>query len=234
MGTSPICCPHQNCIESSFRGLRNGLYYGARIRFIHSFIMTFLFKEDTLINKLKNVLSMTYEHSKNLGIFVFIYKSICCILRRILKKNYSWIPFIAGIIGSYVMWAKKTPVNSQMMLYLLSRNLLAITTFFEKQTSKIFPNNEGFALSSILCWGVVMFLFEKYPNRLQSSLFSSMDFLYNTSNYTTSWKDYIPFYIPENWFTKPNISAEEDEALIEEEDDHDMEDDEIEDDPNNN
>ena len=29
---------------SSIRGARNGIYYGAKIRFMHAVVMTFLFK----------------------------------------------------------------------------------------------------------------------------------------------------------------------------------------------
>lgn len=197
MNNSNNCCPHDSCIQSSFRGLRNGLYYGAKIRFVHSLVMTILFKQDTLTNKIKNILSLTYEHSKNLGIYVFIYKSVGCILRKILKNNHAIIPFIAGIIGSLFMWAKNTPVNMQLMLYLLSRNLLTSSSFFKEKINLIIPDGKGFLVSSVLCWGIVMYLFETYPQTLQSSLFSSMDFLYNDSNQTNSWRDYVPFYIPD-------------------------------------
>ncbi len=191
------CCPHDSCVVSALRGLRNGVYYGGKMRLIHSLIMTFLFRHDSFKNKLHHVFSLTYEHSKNLGIYVLIYKSICCILRNIFGKHKDIFPLIAGLIGSYIMWSTKNPVNQQMMLYLLSRNLLAITSFMNKFTKKVLPRkNEGFAITSIVCWGIVMYLFEKYPNSLQSSLFSSMDFLYNSSDITESWKDFIPFYIP--------------------------------------
>ena len=190
-------CNHDSCITSAFRGLRNGIYYGAKIRFIHSLIMTFLFRQDTLKNKLKSIFTLTYEHSKNLGLYVFLYKSISCIIRNIIGKHHTLIPFIAGCIASYFMWSTKNPVNQQIMLYLLSRNILALTTFFDKKLKVVLPQkNSGFAVTSILCWGIVMYLFEKYPNSLQSSLFSSMDFLYNSSNFTESWRDFIPFYIP--------------------------------------
>ena len=191
------CCNHESCIVSSFRGLRNGLYYGAKIRFVHSLVMTILFKSDTLSNKITNILTLTYEHSKNLGLYVFIYKSVCCILRKILKENYKIIPFIAGLIGSSIMWANNTPVNMQIMLYLLSRNLIASTSFIKDKINLIIPDGKGFAVSSILTWGIVMFLFENYPKSLQGSLYSSMDFLYNESNIVSSWKDFVPFYIPD-------------------------------------
>lgn len=221
MGNSPYC-NHNSCIISSLRGLRNGLYYGAKIRFIHSFVMTFLFKEGSLYNKINHILSLTYEHSKTLGLYVFLYKSICCLFRKIFKSDFDLIPFIAGIIASYFMWRRKTPVTTQIMLYLLSRNLLTINTFFSHIFNKIFDrypiikyifnyksnindsnsDNTGFAITSVLVWGFVMYFFERYPNRVHSSLYSSMDYLYNNSNITNSWKDYIPLYMPEFLFGK--------------------------------
>ncbi len=42
MSSSP--CPHKSCVLSSIRGMRNGIYYGAKIRFMHALVMTFLFK----------------------------------------------------------------------------------------------------------------------------------------------------------------------------------------------
>lgn len=190
------CCSHDSCLVSSFRGLRNGLFYGAKVRFVHSLVMTFLFKSDTLENKIKNILSLTYEHSKNLGIYVFIYKSVGCLLRKILKKNYNWISLLSGIIGSAVMWSSNTPVNSQIMLYLLSRNLMAITNILEPAKNLI-SDDKGFPIVSIICWGIVMFLFENYPKSLQQSLYSSMDFLYNESNSYKTWTDFVPFNIPD-------------------------------------
>lgn len=189
-------CHHKSCIESSLRGLRNGLYYGAKIRFLHSLIMTFLFKNDTFKNKIKNILSLTWEHSKNLGLFVFIYKSLCCLFRKLFKTNSGLVPFISGIIGSYIMWSKSTPVNQQLMFYLFSRISTASTNFFADKINSVIPQGKEFAFASCLVWGVCMLYFEKFPSILQKSLFDSMDFLYNQSNYTESWRDFVPFAIP--------------------------------------
>ena len=193
-------CEHDNCLISSLRGLRNGIYYGAKIRLVHSLVMTILFKEGKLEEKLKSIFQLTYTHAKNLGIYVFIYKLSCCILKRLLNSKSNAINFIAGLIGSYFMWSDKNPVNQQIMLYLLSRNLLAITNYFNKRYLSVWNNNipiDGFKYASILCWGVVMYLFESNPNLLQTSLFSSMDFLYNESNKYSSIKDFVPFYLPD-------------------------------------
>lgn len=45
-----VCNHDSSCLISSFRGARNGVYYGAKIRFMHAIVMTFLFKEVYFIN----------------------------------------------------------------------------------------------------------------------------------------------------------------------------------------
>ena len=186
-------CEHDSCLISSVRGLRNGLYYGAKIRFVHSLVNNILFGKRDIKERIISILSLTWEHARNLGLFVFIYKTSVCILRNLFKSDRKLFNFIAGLIGSYFVWSDKTAVNTQIMLYLLSRNILAISRVISE---RINPNFNGFAISSILVWGVVMYLFEVMPKELQPSLTSSMNFIYRDSNSYNSWKDFVPFLIP--------------------------------------
>jgi peroxisomal membrane protein 4 len=179
--SEPNLCEHQNCLISSINGFLNGMIYGGKVRIIHSLVMEILFSKTTSIfEKLKNIVKPTLEHSINLGIFVLIYKSSVCLIRRIFKTNDKITNFIAGIIGAYFIWAKRSSVNVQIMLYLLSRNLLAISTLL---SNKYFPEfSYGFSMVSMLVWGLVMYLFEAHPSALQSSLKQSMDFIYKYSD----------------------------------------------------
>lgn len=116
------CCPHESCIMSSLKGLRNGIYYGGKVRFLHSLVMTILFKKDgTLFDKLKYILKLTLEHAKNLGLFVFCYKSFVCLLNRISNKQRKIHSLISGFIFGYLIFGKKTVINQQLVLYILSR-----------------------------------------------------------------------------------------------------------------
>lgn len=189
-------CAHSNCLISSLRGFRNGLYYGGKIRLIHSLVMEILFgKNKSLLGKLRHILKPTIEHALNLGFFALIYKTTVCILKRIFNSENKIINFIAGLVGSYFVWRAKTPVNTQIMLYLLSRNLMAIANMAKE---KYFPElNYGFPIVSMLVWGVVMFLFEFQPKALQHSLKSSMDFIYRESDVYKDWRDFIPLYVPD-------------------------------------
>jgi len=187
-------CDHDSCVISSLRGLRNGLYYGAKIRFVHSLVNNILFGKGEYKERIISILSLTWEHARNLGLFVLIYKTTVCLLKNIFKSKSKLINFFGGLFGSYFVWSEKTAVNQQIMLYLLSRNILPLAKII---WSKYFSGVNGFAISSVIVWGVIMFLFEVIPGELQPSLTSSMNFIYNESNSYSTWKDFIPILIPD-------------------------------------
>ena len=95
-------------LVSVLRGLRNGIYYGGKVRLVHSFVMMLLFKS---ISKpeIKNIFKLGYEHARNLGLFVFSYKSLCIILGKIWGEK-PINSFIAGFIFGGLYFGKKTPV----------------------------------------------------------------------------------------------------------------------------
>ena len=57
-----------------------------------------------------------------------------------------------------------------------------------------------FSYVSIICWGFVMYLFERDNSTgvttLNKSLESSMQFIYRDSDRVDGWRDFIPVYIP--------------------------------------
>jgi peroxisomal membrane protein 4 len=196
---SPCLCDHPSCIISSLKGLRNGIYYGGKIRFVHSLVMTILFRSGPLKEKIISILKLTWEHARNLGSFVFMYKSLVCILRNLFQSRSLTFNFIAGFFCSYFFLSREaSPVNMQIMLYLLSRNILAISNMI---STNYLNNYNGFTLTSMTVWGIVMFLFEYNSKKLQNSLASSMDFIYKESDKKyESFVDFIPFYVPPGLF----------------------------------
>ena len=170
------------------KGLRNGIYYGGKVRLVHSLIMTVLFKE---VNKhnLKQILKMTLEHARNLGKFVFLYKLTVILLERIYKKT-SLNNFLAGMLCGYIVWREKTPVNYQIVLYLFSRITIALINMLYKKykegqtghAEQRFEKNVVYPLFAALVWGIVMWIFEVDKHSLQASLTSSMEFLYKKSD----------------------------------------------------
>eukprot|EP00804_Cyclotella_cryptica_P017695 CCRYP_020686-RB/>CCRYP_020686-RB protein AED:0.36 eAED:0.36 QI:144/1/1/1/0/0/6/381/250 len=91
--------------------------------------------------------------------------------------------FLAGAFGGYFVWGRYSGVNYQLLLYLVSRILVASIKLASEKgvwpfSSKrlMFPKVYPWAAAGI--WGTVMMLFEEFPDVLHPSLKRSMDEIY--------------------------------------------------------
>ena len=195
-------CSHQSCPISSLKALRNGFYYGGRVRFMHSLVMTILFRKGTLKEKLTNIIELSFEHGKTLGLFAFFFKTMMCILKRIKSIPNNLRIIISGGTFGFLVFGNKTSVNYQIILYIFSRVIVGTAEHLAE--NKILPNWNAYPLLAAVCWSIVMFLFEDDPSILQNSLASSMQFLYKESDKDLEkWTDLIPLEVPEiltKWF----------------------------------
>jgi peroxisomal membrane protein 4 len=190
----PGVCPHTSCLISVLRGVRNGFYYGTRVRAPHAFVMTFLFREGKFKDKMTDIIKMTYEHGRNLAMYVGLFKLILCILRHLSQANSRLIHFISGAISGCIVFGVDTAVNSQINMYVLSRIVVGGAKWLADRGMIPAPSF-SYRLYSALVWGFVMLLFEFDGKVLQKSLVSSMDFLYHQSD---SWpKDLSSWFL--NW-----------------------------------
>ncbi|KAJ2160091.1 hypothetical protein GGF46_002550 [Coemansia sp. RSA 552] len=174
---------------SLVKGFRNGLVYGAKIRFPHALVMTLLFRSGSLQSKLAGVLKATREHARGLAFYVLIYKVLMLLQRSLTPngKNRDLHAFIAGAAGGYYMFGKNTSVNHQIVLYAFSRTFMGLVNFIAKEGLVKGPSN-SFALFAALSWGGAMILFHRDKSVLQRSLQTSMTYLYEDSNRWTSLK----------------------------------------------
>lgn len=85
----------------------------------------------------------------------------------------------------------------KIILYLLARVLSGLAVLvYEKFNLKEQPllqtaAEHSFRLKAMLCWGLVMWLFQEHRHTLQLSLQSSMQYLYIDSEYWRSWWDLL-------------------------------------------
>jgi len=177
-------------VLSIIKGFRNGAVYGAKIRFPHALVMTFLFRNDSFAEKLKFILRATFNHSKNLAFFVFIYKSIMLLLKLARGKQETLHPAISGLIGGYIVFGEDNPINNQIVLYLFSRIMVGWAKVAVKQT-EMSPPGRSFSIFAAAVWACVMWLFTYERDTLQSSLQASMQYLYIDSNNWKSLKTFI-------------------------------------------
>ncbi|KAM9648449.1 LOW QUALITY PROTEIN: peroxisomal membrane protein 4 [Morphnus guianensis] len=174
------------------KGFRNGAVYGAKIRAPHALVMTFLFKSGSLREKLKSIAQATYTHSRNLAYFVSTYKGLMALQSRLQGKKIPFHSFFAACIGGWLVFGENNPINSQIIMYLLSRILFGLSRLAVEKGYVPQPKQDPFPLVAALIWGTVLWLFEYHRQTLQPSLQSSMTYLYDDSNV---WHDISDFLI---------------------------------------
>ncbi|KAI1733117.1 tim17/Tim22/Tim23/Pmp24 family domain-containing protein [Ditylenchus destructor] len=181
---------HQE-IFAALKGLRNGLVYGVRIRAPHALVMVMLFGQGTFRSKIKVILRMIWTHATNLGRFVLSYKLMLVFLKRVGGRYLQWHPFIAAALPGYFIFGQDNGVNTQINLYLLSRVIYGLIKLAAEKRIMPQPKTPVFPIFAAIVWGLVLWLFENNGHVLQSSLQSSMTYLYHDSNYWSSLKDFI-------------------------------------------
>jgi peroxisomal membrane protein 4 len=97
------------------KAARNGAVYGAKIRFPHALVMTFLFGRGSPRDKLSFVYKATRQHSTNLMKFASLYKFATILMRRSNGgKEKSGDSFLAGCLAGWYVFGERNAVNEQV------------------------------------------------------------------------------------------------------------------------
>ena len=179
------------------KGARNGFYYGTKVRFMHAIVMALLFARKPLPQEIKRILKLALHHGSKLALYIFLYKLTLLIFKTISnsKKNKKIHFFLSGAICGYFVYKNpKNPLNVQMILYLLSRDITGVLN--DLQFKRILPKFDYFPYIATLSWGTIMYLYHVDSGSLQYSLTKSMDFLYKSSESFKHWTDLVPFFVP--------------------------------------
>ncbi|KAF7562192.1 hypothetical protein G7046_g1952 [Stylonectria norvegica] len=194
--------PRYHDLLSLVKTARNGAVYGTKVRFPHALVMIFLFRSGTFRQKTSLVLRATRHHASNLARFAVIYK-----LTMILLKNFGATPgkegtydsFLGGLVGGYFVFGgrskrtgKISSVNQQIVIYVFARVVLALARIAVKPghglpvvSSDPFSStisHYAWPAFASLSWAMVMLVFRYHPEDLQSSLRSSMTYIYKDCN----------------------------------------------------
>ncbi|KAL2361584.1 hypothetical protein RJZ56_005541 [Blastomyces dermatitidis] len=175
------------------KGARNGAVYGAKIRFPHALVI----REKTWL-----VFKATRQHARNLSLFAVIYKSTMLALRYLGPSGWGkegpYDTFVAGLLGGYLVFGKSPgSVSKQIVIYVFARVVLAMAKIAvepgthglshlitPEARNKIYAN--AWPAFASLSWAFVMYLFRWYPAAIQSSLRSSMTYIYADSDHWDS------------------------------------------------
>ncbi|RUS16028.1 Tim17/Tim22/Tim23/Pmp24 family-domain-containing protein [Endogone sp. FLAS-F59071] len=114
--TKFVLDPHYHEVLAIVKGVRNGVVYGAKVRFPHALVMTFLFRSASLKEHIKFIYKATKQHATNLGSFVFIYKTLMLLQKKANGDKQANIhPFLAGLIGGYIVFGENNNINNQVI-----------------------------------------------------------------------------------------------------------------------
>ena len=154
--------------------------------------MVFLFRSGTVRNKLWLIYKATRTHARNLAMFALLYKSSMLFLQKTSPtgKEMPMHTFLAGLTGGYLVFGRgiQSSVNQQIVIYVFARVVLALAkiTVVKKSEGGFGVGLEmrerlqsnAWPVFASLSWAMVMWIFRWYPDTIQPSLKSSMQYMY--------------------------------------------------------
>ncbi|KAM0486916.1 hypothetical protein ACHAPX_000181 [Trichoderma viride] len=190
--------PTYHDVLSLLKTARNGAVYGSKVRFPHALVMIFLFRSGTFKEKASLVFRATKKHATNLAKFASIYKITMLALKRYGSEPGKEGPldsFFAGLLGGYIVFGQRSKrygkissVSQQIVIYIFARVALALARLAVKpghglpiiSSSPLHSQISHYAwpVFASVSWGLVMLIFKHHPEDLQSSLRSSMTYIY--------------------------------------------------------
>lgn len=173
--------PKYHALFSIVKGFRNGLVYGAKVRFPHSVVMTFLFHKGSLREKITFILQATYQHARNLAICASLYRLLMTLLSKLQGGKKSWHTFLSAFVCGYIVFGEENKVNTQICLYILSRITFGLTRVAVRKGLLPTPHFNTFPLFAGLMWACNLWLFENHQTTLQPSLQSSLTYIFEDS-----------------------------------------------------
>lgn len=198
------------CLLSAVRGFRNGIITGVRVRLPYIFqavVYAALFKEGNLNERLKFILKQMLFHGRNLGMFVGIYKSLCCVMRSMGLDN-GLESLIAGFVGGSFAFGDNSgvcgSVNNQIVLYLFARSVQGLIQSAVNRA--VIPSSmsitapKGFRVFAGITLALALYLTEHEPETLGSGFMSTMNFLYHKSDaplplVSRAERNFVPFFL---------------------------------------
>lgn len=77
---------------------------------------------------------MTYQHARNLGVYVFLYKALVCTMNRLRNVDSKLHVFLSGCLAGWAVFGRsKSAINQQLVLYLLSRVVVGMATNLQRK-----------------------------------------------------------------------------------------------------
>jgi peroxisomal membrane protein 4 len=183
--------PSHHATLATIKGLRQGVVYGAKVRFAHALVQAVLFRNEPWPQRIRLILRMTYLHGKTIGISVFLYKTLRTIFASVFGLSKAWRTLICGSLVGYIVFQEHNAVNEQIILYLLARVVVGLARYAQKRSWLPTPQRPVFPWCAAAVWAIALWLFEFHREALQPSMTRSLVYLYENSDRWSNWRNFL-------------------------------------------
>uniref|UniRef100_A0A7S3UKD2 Peroxisomal membrane protein 4 n=2 Tax=Oxyrrhis marina TaxID=2969 RepID=A0A7S3UKD2_OXYMA len=174
------------------RAIAHAFMYATRIRLVDGLVKAVLYSNKTWSQEGESIIKLTWEHGSQLAAFACMYKAanrlVGAVTGGTTGGGHQVHAAVAGFLGGWMVWGRYSKFNETLNLYLYGRVLYALAQTAQARgylpKSETLPAGSGYRWWSAIVWMIVMYQFERGQKKhpIQSSLYSSMDYLYHKSD----------------------------------------------------
>lgn len=173
----------------ALKGFRNGVVYGTRVRAPHALVLNLVWSKSPYSAMPAKIFKVTKTHALGLGYSAALYAVVRGLLRWAQGTTHMWHNALAGFLIGVCFWGDASNgVHIQMMMYILARLICAI---FHLITAKLAVRVPSYAYRVYMggLWSLVILFLVYSPEKLQSSMTQSLQYIFQESGKFSSWYD---------------------------------------------
>lgn len=173
----------------ALKGFRNGVVYGTRVRAPHALVLNLVWSKSPYSSMPAKIFKVTKTHALGLGYSAALYAVVRGVLRWMQGTTHMWHNALAGFLIGACFWGDaNNGVHIQMMMYILARLICGL---FHLITNKLAVPVPSYAYRVYMggLWSLVILFLVYSPDKLQSSMTQSLQYIFQESNKFSSWYD---------------------------------------------
>ncbi|AYU79843.1 peroxisomal membrane protein 4, putative [Leishmania donovani] len=176
---------------TALKGFRNGLVYGTRVRAPHALVLNLVWSKSPYSSMPAKIFSVTKTHALGLGYSSVTFAVVRGLLRKLQGTTHAWHNALAGFMIGALFWGDPSNgVHIQMMMYILARIVCALYhLLISKCAAPIPPVAYRLYMGCLWCLAIMFLMYS--PDKLQSSMAQSLEYIFKDSGKFSSWYDLV-------------------------------------------
>ncbi|KAG5502019.1 hypothetical protein JKF63_04296 [Porcisia hertigi] len=176
---------------TALKGFRNGVVYGARVRAPHALVLNLVWSKSPYSSMPAKILKVTRMHAFGLGYSAVTFAIVRGLLRRLQGATHMWHNALAGFMVGSIFWGDPSNgVHIQMMMYMLARIICAVYHLLVSKYGLSVPP-VAYRLYMGCLWSLAIMFLMYSPDKLQSSMMQSLEYIFKDSGRFSSWYDLL-------------------------------------------